>query len=97
MRVLVKSVFLLSLVAIALFASCSEPVPTDPAPQPEISYRTRAENAPIKVLKEHRLSETETVRLISVPGFPFGERCVLYTGPQTSALQCGEDSRTLHD
>jgi hypothetical protein len=83
------------LLAVVLLAGCSD---SDPTPQQQpISYRTRAENAPIKVLKEHRLSDTETVRLISVPGFPFGERCVLYTGPQTSSLQCGEDSRTNHD
>lgn len=92
-----KKLTMLTAIA-ASIAGCSEPVTTvsTPAKAP-ISYRTRAKNAPIKVLREHRFNDTEAVRLLSIPGFPYGERCVLYTAPQTSALQCGEDSRTLHD
>ena len=57
---------------------------------PAISYKTRAEHASVKVEKEYRLSETETIKVVIVPGFPMGERCVIYTNGQTSAMQCRE-------
>ena len=76
----------LPLLLALLFAGCDQ---TPPEPE-RVSNRTRAENASIHVEREHRLSEDEQIRVVIVPGFPMGERCVLYTGPGTSAMQCEE-------
>jgi hypothetical protein len=60
------------------------------AAAPAISYKTRAEHATAKVEKEYRLSETETIKVVIVPGFPMGDRCVIYTNVQGSTMQCRE-------
>lgn len=77
------------LAALVALCACTEPAPPE---KPSISYKTRAENASMRVEKEHRLSENETVRVVIVPGWPMGERCVLYTGPTSSAMACREVS-----
>ena len=61
-----------------------------------IVWKTRAEHAKAKVEKEYRLSETETMKVVIVPGFPMGERCVIYTNGQTSAMQCREITPGQH-
>jgi len=77
----------LALLLAVLLVGCKDQSP----PEPErMSYKTRAENASIRVEREHRLSENESVRVVIVPGFPYGERCVLYTGPTSSSLDCKE-------
>ena len=83
---------LLALLAAALLSAC-KPEPVEPA-KPSISYKTRAENAQVRVEKSHRLSETETVKVITVPGYPMGERCVVYNNGPASAMQCRELSPT---
>jgi hypothetical protein len=60
------------------------------AAAPAISYKTRTEHASAKVEKKYRLSETETIKVVTVPGFPMGERCVIYTNERGNAMQCRE-------
>lgn len=69
--------------------ACSEATPNNPPP---ISQKTRVENLQARVEKTYRLSETETVKIIMVPGFPFGERCVIYSNAVSSTMQCREIS-----
>ncbi len=68
-----------------LVAACKEQTSAEPQ---NMSYKTKAENASIRVEREHRLSENESVRVVIVPGFPYGERCLLYTGPASSSIDC---------
>lgn len=64
-----------------------------PPPQkPSISYRTKAENANARIDKTYRLSETETIKVVIVPGFPYGERCVIYSNSTSSTMHCQEIS-----
>lgn len=69
-----------------LLTGCGE----KPPEKPGMSYKTRAEHAPIRVDKEIRLSETESIKVVIVPGFPMGERCVIYTNERGNAMQCRE-------
>ena len=82
------TIALLGLVS-PLLVGCQERRQEAAAAQ-SVSYKTRAEHASAKVEKEYRLSETETIKVVIVPGFPMGERCVIYTNVQTSAMQCRE-------
>jgi hypothetical protein len=82
---------LLALIALVclLIAGCWEK-PQEAAAAPAVSWKTRAEHATVKVEKEYRLSETETMKVVIVPGFPMGERCVIYTNERGNAMQCRE-------
>ena len=71
-----------------LLAGCWEK--PQAAAAPAISWKTRAEHAKVKVEKEYRLSETETMKVVIVPGFPMGERCVVYSNERGNAMQCRE-------
>ena len=71
-----------------LLAGCQDR--QEAAAAPAISYKTRAEHAKAKVEKEYRLSETETIKVVIVPGFPMGERCVIYSNGQGNTMQCRE-------
>jgi hypothetical protein len=78
-------------IAAALLVGCG----SQAAPEPKesgISYRTRAENAPARIVKSYHLSETETVTVLVVPGFPFGERCIIYGDHRGNTMQCREIS-----
>ena len=46
----------------------------------------------MRVEKTYRLSETETVKTIIVPGWPLGEKCVIYSNAVSSTMQCREIS-----
>jgi len=78
-------------IATALLVGCG----SQAAPEPKesgISYRTRAENAPARIVKTWRLSEDESVKVLVVPGFPFGERCIIYGDQRGNTMQCSEMS-----
>lgn len=80
---------LLSAAAVALclpLAGCKDP----PVPKPSVSYKTKAENAHARIEKTYRLSETETIKVVIVPGYPVGERCVIYTNGTSSTMSCSE-------
>lgn len=79
---------LVAMLACLSLSGCGEKAQA--VPEPAISWKTRAEHAKAKVEKEYRLSETETMKVVIVPGFPMGERCTIYTTGQTSAMQCRE-------
>lgn len=63
-----------------------------PPEKPSISYKTRAENAQARIDRTYRLSETEIVKVIIVPGHPYGERCVVYSTPTSSTMHCRESA-----
>jgi len=71
----------------AAVLGCSEPKATTPPP---ISQKVRVENLQARVDKTYRLSETESIKIVIVPGWPFGERCVIYTNAVSSTMQCRE-------
>lgn len=77
------------LYAVLLMLAACRPAATEPQ-KPSISYKTKVENASARVDKSYRLSETETVKVIIVPGHPMGERCIVYSNGQTSTMQCSE-------
>lgn len=79
---------LLLAAALAALAGCDR-APAPP-PQPSISYKTRVENATARIEQTYRLSETEIVKVLIVPGWPMGERCVIYSGPSGSTMSCRE-------
>ncbi len=79
--------FIALLTASLFMPSCSGPTPPKPAP---ISQKTRVENLQARVEKSYRLSETESVKIVIVPGWPFGERCVIYSNAVSSTMQCRE-------
>ena len=84
------TIALLALIALIclLLAGCQRQ--HEAAAAPAISWKTRAEHATAKVEKEYRLSETETMKVVIVPGFPMGERCTIYTNDRGNAMQCRE-------
>ena len=69
--------------------SCSRS--TDPKPLP-ISQKVRVENLQARVEKTYRISEAEPVKTIIVPGWPFGEKCVIYSNAASSTMQCRDVS-----
>ena len=69
--------------------SCSRS--TDPKPPP-ISQKVRVDNLQARVEKTYRLSDTETVKTIIVPGWPLGEKCVIYSNAVSSTMQCRDVS-----
>jgi len=79
---------LIALFSLLALAAC-QPAATEPT-KPSISWKTRAENANARIEKTYRLSETESVKVVTVPGYPLGERCVIYNNGQSSAMQCRE-------
>ena len=81
-----RSALLMASFAI-LVAGCDSSAAPD---RPSIDYRLRAENAPARIEKSYRLSETETVKVLVVPGFPFGDRCVIYGDQRGNTMQCRE-------
>lgn len=72
----------------AVLAGCTEAAPT--TTQPPISEKVRVENLQARVEKSYRLSETESIKIVVVPGWPFGERCVIYSNAVGSTMQCRE-------
>jgi len=50
------------------------------------------EDPQARIEKTYRLSETETVKIVMVPGWPVGERCVIYSNAVSSTIQCREIS-----
>lgn len=66
---------------------CKEATPEKPPP---ISQKVRVENLQARMAKSYRLSETESIKIVIVPGFPFGERCVIYSNAISSTMQCRE-------
>lgn len=79
----------LTLFAAAALVGACQPVATEPV-RPSISYKTKVENTSARVDKSYRLSETETVKVIIVPGHPMGERCIVYSNGPASTMQCSE-------
>ena len=59
---------------------------------PPISQKVRVENLQARVEKTYRLSDTETVKTVIVPGWPLGEKCVIYSNAMSSTMQCREIS-----
>ncbi len=82
-----KITILTALAACAGMLGCSKAAPDNPPP---ISYKTRVENMHARIDKTYRLSETESIKIVIVPGHPYGERCVIYTNGATSAMRCRE-------
>lgn len=78
---------LATLAACVAVAGCKEATPEKPPP---ISQKVRVENLQARIDKTYRLSETESVKIVIVPGFPFGERCVIYSNAVSSTMQCRE-------
>lgn len=66
---------------------CSEAAPDK---RPPISQKVRVENLQARIEKSYRLSDTENVKILMVPGWPFGERCVIYSNSTSSTMQCRE-------
>lgn len=67
---------------------CSEATPnTTPPP---ISQKIRVENLQARVEKSYRLSETDSIKIVIVPGYPMGERCLIYSNATSSTMQCRE-------
>ena len=78
----------IALITASLFLlSCSKPAPPK---QPAISQKVRVENLQARIEKTYRLSETENIKIVIVPGWPFGERCVIYSNAVSSTMQCRE-------
>lgn len=82
----------LIIAGLLLLTGCDGRAAAEPKEKPDISQRVRVENLPIRVERSQRISETETVQVIIVPGFPYGKRCVVFTKNDSSAMQC-EDVR----
>ena len=76
-----------SIASLFFVPSCSKPAPPK---QPPISQKVRVENLHARVEKSYRLSETESIKIVIVPGWPFGERCVIYSNAVSSTMQCRE-------
>ena len=85
---MIARAILRSMAAALALAGCQGAEP--PAAQPSISYKVKAENASARIEREFRLSESETVKTIMVPGFPYGSRCVVYQRNEAVAMQCAE-------
>lgn len=81
---------ILALGVIAVLSGCSESPSAKEIRQQPVSYKTRAENAHARIDKTYRLSETESIKIVIVPGHPYGERCVIYTNGQSSTMHCRE-------
>lgn len=79
----------LTLLTIPMLLAACQPATPEPT-KPSVSYKTRAENAEARIDKTYRLSDTESVKVITVPGWPSGERCVVYSNGSAIAMQCGE-------
>ena len=78
----------IALITASLFMpSCSRPAPATPPP---ISQKVRVENLQARIEKTYRLSETESIKIVIVPGWPFGERCMVYSNAVSSTMQCRE-------
>jgi hypothetical protein len=75
--------------ALCLLAlGCSEATSTTER-QP-VSQKVRIENLQPRVEKSYRLSEAESIKVVIIPGFPMGERCLVYSNATSSAMQCRE-------
>ena len=84
----IAAVGVVALITAALFMpSCSR---APDSKSPPISQKVRVENLQARVEKTYRLSETETVKTIVVPGWPLGEKCVIYSNAVSSTMQCRE-------
>lgn len=79
--------FIALIMAVLFMPSCSGPAPPTPLP---ISQKVRVENLHARIDKTYRLSETESIKIVIVPGWPFGERCVIYSNAVSSTMQCRE-------
>jgi len=79
----------LALIFLSL-GGCNRGPSVEAKPKPDISQRVRVENLPIRLEREQRLAEGETVKIIIVPGFPFGNRCIVYEGRSGAAIHCEE-------
>jgi len=73
---------------VSMLSGCSEP--KQAKEQPQISQKVRVQNLQPRIEKTYRLSETETVKVLIMPGWPMGEKCVIYTNGSTSTMQCRE-------
>lgn len=81
------------LAACAGVLGCSRAAPDKPPPvkeSPPISQKVRVENLQARTEKTYPLSGSETIKIVIVPGYPFGERCVIYTNGATSTMSCRE-------
>lgn len=82
------AIVIVALLTASLFVpSCSKPAPPKPS---LISQKVRVENLQARIAKSYRLSETESIKVVIVPGYPFGEKCVIYSNAVSSTMQCRE-------
>lgn len=83
---------ILTLGTVSALAGCSDGPSAKEIREAPISYKTRAENAHARIEKTYRLSETESIKVVIVPGWPFGERCIIYNNASnySSAMRCSE-------
>lgn len=72
---------------VVMLSGCSEP---KQEPPPRISQKVRVENLQPRIAKTYRLSETETVKVLIMPGWPMGEKCTIYSNQTSSTMQCRE-------
>ena len=88
-----KITTLTALAACAGVLGCSRAAPDKPPPvkeSPPISQKVRVENLQARTEKSYSLSGSETIKIVIVPGYPFGERCVIYSNANSSTMQCRE-------
>lgn len=83
-----RNVAMLAILVGVMLSGCSEP--KQAKEQPQISQKVRVQNLQPRIEKTYRLSETETVKVLIMPGWPMGEKCVIYTNGSTSTMQCRE-------
>ncbi|MBI4293626.1 MAG: hypothetical protein HY661_19290 [Betaproteobacteria bacterium] len=79
------------MLACLLIAGCGSQASTEAKPPP-INYKERAENAQARIVKSYRLSDTESVKVLIIPGYPWGDRCVIYSNERGNTMQCSEIS-----
>lgn len=84
-----RIVTLMALAAVAAVMGCSDPKPPKEQ-QPQISQKVRVQNLQARIEKTYRLSETESIKTVIVPGYPIGEKCIVYSNAVSSTMQCRE-------
>ncbi len=80
---------LVILCGVALLSGCPEPNPLKQEAA-SISQKVRVQNLKPRIEQAYALSDTESVRILIVPGWPMGEKCLVYSNATSSTMQCRE-------
>lgn len=78
------------IMVVAVASGCGGRSTAEAKPKADISEKVRVDNLPIRVEREQRLSDTEAVKVIIVPRYPYGQRCIVYVNGPARSMQCDE-------